>query len=247
MQIDLTGKVVIVTGAAGGIGRAVVAQLVAAGARVVAEDINPAVRELAGADGFVCTLTGEVAAAATAEAAVALAEAQFGGVDILINNAGRTLPKPFADLSDEDWDHLLADNVKGMFVHARAALPALRRRGGGAIVNVSSISGVVGIANLVAYCTSKGAVNSFTQSLALELAPHHIRVNAVAPGVIETPILDPFGANGRASLRESGAQEPIGRAGQPEEIANVVVFLASAHASFMTGAIVLADGGYTAR
>lgn len=247
MKIDLTGQVALVTGAAGGIGRAVVAALLAAGARVVAEDRSPAVSELQSLGASVLTLQGEVADTRTAQAAVALAESAFGGLDILINNAGRTFPKALADTTDAEWDSLMADNVKGMFVHAREALPALRRRGGAAIVNTSSVSGVVGIANLVAYCTSKGAVNQFTKSLALELAPHHIRVNAVAPGVIDTPILDPFGAGGRQSLRESGAGEPLGRAGEPEEIANVILFLAAPQASFMTGAVVLADGGYTAR
>ncbi len=247
MKIDLTGKVALVTGAAGGIGRAVVAALLDAGASVVAEDLNPAVQELEQLSPRVASLCGPVADTGTAQAAVALAEARFGGVDILINNAGRTLPKALADTTDAEWDSLMADNVKGMFVHVREALPSLRRRGNSTIINTSSISGVVGLPNLVAYCASKGAVNQFTKSLALELAPHGIRVNAVAPGVIDTPILDPFGAGGRQSLQEAGAKEPLGRAGQPEEIANVILFLAAPQASFMTGAVVLADGGYTAR
>lgn len=246
MNIDLTGKVALVTGAAGGIGRAVVAALLEAGASVVAEDLNPAVRELEQLSPRLVSVQGPVADTATAQAAVALAEATFGGLDILINNAGRTFPKALADTTDAEWDGLMADNVKGMFVHAREALPSLRRRGGGAIVNTSSVSGVVGMPNLVAYSASKGAVNQFTKSLALELAPHCIRVNAVAPGVIDTPILDLFGANGRQALQEAGANEPLGRAGQPDEIANVILFLASPQASFMTGTIVLADGGYTA-
>ena len=245
MKIDLTGKTALVTGAAGGIGRAVVAGLLAAGARVVAEDLNPAVQELA-QPGRVAALVGAVALAQTARAAVALAEATFGGLDILINCAGRTLPRPFLETTEDEWDHLLADNVKGAFLHAQAAVPALQRRGGGAIVNVSSVSGEVGFLNLVAYCASKGALNMFTKSLALDLAPLHIRVNAVAPGIIETPILDGFVPDGRQALREAGAQAPMGRAGQPTEIANVILFLAAAEASFLTGAIVQADGGYTA-
>ena len=247
MKIDLTGKVALVTGAAGGIGRAAVAALLDAGACVVAEDRDPAVAELAALGPGVATLVGEVARAATAQAAVALAETRFGGLDILLNNAGRSLPKPFADLTEADWDDLLADNVKGMFLHAQAALPALRRRGGGAIVNTSSVSGQVGFPNLVAYCASKGAVDAFTRSLALELAPHNIRVNAVAPGVVETPILDQLVADGRQALREAGAREPLGRAGQPAEIAALLLLLAAPAASFMTGAIVPVDGGYTAR
>ena len=247
MKIDLTGQVALVTGAAGGIGRAVVAALLEAGASVVAEDLNPAVRELEKLSPHLASLSGPVADTGTVRAALALAETRFGGLDMLINNAGRTLPKALADTTDAEWDSLMADNVKGMFVHAREALPYLLKRGGGAIVNTSSVSGVVGMPNLVAYSASKGAVNQFTKSLALELAPHGIRVNAVAPGVIDTPILDPFGAGGRQSLREAGASEPLGRAGHPAEIANLILFLAAPQASFITGTVVLADGGYTAR
>jgi NAD(P)-dependent dehydrogenase (short-subunit alcohol dehydrogenase family) len=247
MNIDLTGKVAIVTGAAGGIGCKIVALLNAAGASVVAEDINPTVKALESLSDNIVAVQGEVAATQTAKAAVALAEKTFGGVDILINNAGRTFPKPFADITDDDWDSLQADNVKGMFVHAREVLPSMTQRGGGTIVNISSTAGVVGMANLVAYCTSKGAVNQFTKSLAIELAPYNIRVNAVAPGIIDTPILDKFVADGRKFLQEEGAKEPLGRAGQPEEIANVILFLAASQSSFMTGSIVLADGGYTAK
>lgn len=144
MKIDLTGKVALVTGAAGGIGRAVVAALLEAGASVVAEDLNPAVRELEQLSPQLVSVQGPVADTTTAQAAVALAEAKFGGIDILINNAGRTFPKALADTTDAEWDSLMADNVKGMFVHAREVLPSLRRRGGGAIVNTSSVSGVVG-------------------------------------------------------------------------------------------------------
>jgi NAD(P)-dependent dehydrogenase (short-subunit alcohol dehydrogenase family) len=270
MKIDLTGKVAIVTGAAGGIGRKTVALLSAAGASVIAEyrtpesltgsrsplsaaeassgakDINPTLKELENLHDNIITLQGEVAATQTAKAAVALAKERFGGVDILINNAGRTFPKPFADITDDDWDSLQADNVKGMFIHAREVLPLMIQRGGGTIVNVSSISSVVGMANLVAYCTSKGAVNQFTKSLAVELAPHNIRVNAVAPGIIDTPILDKFVADGRKVLQEEGAKQPLGRVGQPEEIANIILFLAASESSFMTGSIAIADGGYTA-
>jgi NAD(P)-dependent dehydrogenase (short-subunit alcohol dehydrogenase family) len=245
MKIDLTGKVALVTGAAGGIGKAVVASLLAAGAQVVAEDINPAVAALA-LPNRVATITGAVAVAQTAQAAVRLAETTFEGLDILINCAGRSLPRAFLETTEDEWDNLLADNVKGAFLHAQAAVPALILRGGGTIVNVSSISGEVGLPNLVAYCTSKGAVNLFTKSLALELAPHYIRVNAVAPGVVETSILDSLVANGRQSLRDSGAQAPLGRVGQPEEIARVILFLASAESSFMTGSVTIVDGGYTA-
>jgi NAD(P)-dependent dehydrogenase (short-subunit alcohol dehydrogenase family) len=248
MSIDLNTKVAIVTGAAGGIGRAVVDLFVASGAYVIAEDLTEKVYELQHEfAGKVIALQGEVADRATARKAVQLATEHFGGLDILINNAGRSFPKPFLEINDEDWDNLMATNVKGMFVHAGEAVPAMAERGGGVIVNTSSISGLVGIPNLVAYCTSKGAVTLFTKSLALELAPKNIRVNAIAPGVIETGILDDLTSNGRQVLRDEGAKEPIGRAGTPKEMADVILFLSCAQSSFMTGSIVTADGGYTAK
>jgi NAD(P)-dependent dehydrogenase (short-subunit alcohol dehydrogenase family) len=248
ISIDLEGKVAIVTGAAGGIGLAVVSQLIEAGAKVIAEDKSVLVYKLENQfPEHVFALEGEVAERLTAKRAVMLAIEKFGGVDILVNNAGRSFPKAFLEIKDEDWDSLMADNVKGMFVHASETVPAMILRGGGAIVNTDSISGLVGIENLVTYCTSKGAVSLFTKSLAVELASKNIRVNAVAPGVIETPILDSLILNGREVLRNEGAKEPIGRAGQPDEIANVILFLASSLSSFMTGSIVVADGGYTAK
>ena len=248
VNINLEGKVAIVTGAAGGIGLALVALLIKAGAKVIAEDKSPAVYELESRySGNVYATQGEVAERATAKRAVELAAEKFGGVDILVNNAGRSFPKAFLEIQDGDWDSVMADNVKGMFVHASEAVPSMMTRGGGTIVNTDSISGLVGIANLVTYCTSKGAVSLFTKSLAVELASKNIRVNAVAPGVIETPILDSLAPNGREVLRNEGAKEPIGRAGKPEEIANVILFLASSLSSFMTGTIVVADGGYTAK
>ena len=248
VNINLEGKVAIVTGAAGGIGLAVVALLIEAGANIIAEDKSENVYKLESQyPGNVYATQGEVSERATARRAVDLATEKFGGVDILVNNAGRSFPKAFLEIRDEDWDSVMADNVKGMFVHASEAVPSMIARGGGTIVNTDSISGLVGIANLVTYCTSKGAVSLFTKSLALELAPKNIRVNAVAPGVIETPILDSLTPDGREVLRNEGAKEPIGRAGQPEEIANVILFLSSSLSSFMTGAIVVADGGYTAK
>ena len=248
VNINLEGKVAIVTGAAGGIGLAVVALLIEAGANIIAEDKSENVYKLESRyPGKVYATQGEVSERATARRAVDLATEKFGGVDILVNNAGRSFPKAFLEIRDEDWDSVMADNVKGMFVHASEAVPSMIARGGGTIVNTDSISGLVGIANLVTYCTSKGAVSLFTKSLAVELAPKNIRVNAVAPGVIETPILDSLTPDGREVLRNEGAKEPIGRAGQPEEIANVILFLSSSLSSFMTGAIVVADGGYTAK
>jgi len=247
---DLAGRVAIVTGAAGGLGRAIVKGLAAAGAVIVAEDIAPEVAELETADGRVVALRGDVALSATAEAAVALALARHGRLDLLVNNAGRIVFKSLLDTTDEDFDVLMSTNARGTFVHCRAALPALERSDAAAIVNVASISGLVGLADQCAYCATKGAIVQLTRALAVECAPR-VRINAVAPGAIATPLLlDPLRATGAdldGILAEIGGHHPINRISTPEEIAEVVVFLAGPRSSFMTGSIVAVDGGYTAR
>ena len=247
IEIDLEGRTAIVTGAAGGVGRATVAVLRQAGAAVVAQDIDPAVRDLE-ADGIV-GLVGDVAETAVAESAVATARERFGSLDILVNNAGRFVPKGILDTTDEEWDGLMRDNVRGMFVHARAALPSLLESKG-SIVNVASVSGVVGSPNQTAYCATKGAVVQLTRQLAVEFGPRGVRVNAVGPGAIDTEFvsrslgLPPGVWPVPPEVLES---HPLGRIASPEEIADVIVFLASPLAAFMTGAIVMADGGATAR
>jgi NAD(P)-dependent dehydrogenase (short-subunit alcohol dehydrogenase family) len=244
----LDGAVAIVTGAAGGIGSAVVEQLRAAGASVVAEDIDPAVEELA-ADG-VAPLTGDAAEAGTAKAAVALAHERFGGLDIVINNAGRFLLKPIVETTDEEWDGLMTTNVRSVFVHCREALPRLIANGGGAIVNVSSISGVIGLPAQGAYCATKGAIAQITRQLAIEHAAQGVRVNAVAPGAVDTDFVNAALAGApdlQAARGDIGNSHPIGRMADPSEIARIMVFLASPAASFMTGAVVMADGGFTAQ
>jgi NAD(P)-dependent dehydrogenase (short-subunit alcohol dehydrogenase family) len=245
---SLDGAVAIVTGAAGGIGSAVVEQLRAAGASVVAEDIDPAVEELA-ADG-VAPLTGDAADAGTAKAAVAFAHERFGGLDIVINNAGRFLLKPIVETTDEEWDGLMTTNVRSVFVHCREALPRLIANGGGAIVNVSSISGVIGLPGQGAYCATKGAIAQITRQLAIEHAAQGVRVNAVAPGAVDTDFVNAALAGApdlQAARSDIGKSHPIGRMADPSEIARIMVFLASPAASFMTGAVVMADGGFTAQ
>jgi NAD(P)-dependent dehydrogenase (short-subunit alcohol dehydrogenase family) len=244
---ELAGAVAIVTGAAGGVGRATVELLRARGARVVAEDLNPAVGELE--DERVATLQGDVAEPDTARRAVAVARERFGAVNVVINNAGRFLMKPTAETTDDDWDGMLRDNVRGAFLHCREALPALSESGDGRIVNVASISGTIGLPGQTAYCSTKGALVQLTRQLAIEHAPR-VRVNAVAPGAIDTGFMDDALAgipDREATMRSIASSHPLNRLARPREIAEVIAFLASPRSSIITGAILMADGGFTAQ
>ncbi len=249
---EFDGQVAIVTGAAGGVGREVVRLLHAAGASVVAEDLNPAVADLETDDGRIVAVQGDVADAATADAAVAAAIDRFGRLDVLVNNAARFLMKGILDTSDEEWDGVMTTNVRGFFVHSRAALPALAERDASAIVNMASISGLIGLPLQAAYCASKGAIINLTRQLAVDYGPDGIRVNAICPGYIDTglgrrgPRLSAEDFEAATAVREKAAgMQPLGRQAQPAEVAAVALFLASDAASFMTGSIVPVDGGCT--
>lgn len=242
---SLEGRVAIVTGAARGIGRATAELLLARGARVVASDRLPAVQELAGES--CAALVGDVADEDVSRRTVALAAARFGRLDILVNNAGRTLNKPLMETSAGEWDAVMATNARGAFLHAREAVRAMVGAGGGAIVNVASLASLVAMKDLAAYAASKGAMAQLTKAIAVEYGAAGIRCNAVAPGVVVTDILQSTGvADSREVLAGFGAAHPIGRVGQPSEIAEVIAFLASPASSFVTGAILAADGGFTA-
>lgn len=244
MSGDFAGRVAVVTGAAGSLGQAVVEQLVARGGSVVAVDLEPVAESQA-----VAAIEGDVAVAATADRAVALAEERFGGLDVLVCNAGQIVWKPVVETTEEEWDRVQAVNVKGMFLFCRAAIPAMRRRGVGAIVSTASISGVVGLPLQSAYSASKGAIVQLTRQLAIECAPE-IRVNAVAPGAIDTPFLQRLvdSTDDPAGLTDAiAADHPLGRIAAAEEVARTIVFLASDAASFVSGAVLAVDGGFTAR
>jgi NAD(P)-dependent dehydrogenase (short-subunit alcohol dehydrogenase family) len=208
---ELAGRVALVTGAAGGIGSAVTARLLAAGASVVAEDLDPLPAPDGYADRF-AVVQGDAAQAATARAAVHAATAGFGRLDILVNLAGRFLGQSILDTSDEAWDALMATNVRSVFVHCREAVPALLAGGGGAIVTAGSISGQVGLAQQAAYGTTKAAVTLLTRQLAVEYASSGLRANVVAPGARRHRLRRPFpGGRGR------GAGHAGSRGGQAAE------------------------------
>jgi NAD(P)-dependent dehydrogenase (short-subunit alcohol dehydrogenase family) len=245
---SLEGRVAIVTGAASGVGRATTVRLLERGAHVVAVDLAPSVHELAGVD--VAAVEGDVALAETAEAAVAAARERWQRLDVLVNNAAMILYKGILDTSEEEWDRLLAVNVRGAFLFSRAAIPAMLEGGGGAIVSTASISGLVGLPGQAAYAASKGAIVQLTKQLAVEYAPHGIRVNAVAPGAIDTPFLRSFvdaQENPGAVAAAIASHHPLGRMATAGEVADAIVFLASDDAAFVTGTIFPIDGGFTAQ
>jgi NAD(P)-dependent dehydrogenase (short-subunit alcohol dehydrogenase family) len=254
---DLAGRVALVTGAGRGIGEATARALAAAGARVIATDISApsALAQELGGIAAAQDVTSEDAWAAT----MTLAREQSGGLDILVNNAGLFLAKPLTDTSLEEWRRLHAVNVEGVFLGCKHAIPLLaeraaRWRGGAAIVNLSSVAGIAGAALAVCYNSTKGAVRLLTKGLAMELAPAQIRVNSVHPGIIQTDMADQLvsefsGATGVGGndLRDRFTQShPLGHFGEPRNIADAIVFLASDKAAFMTGTELVVDGGFTA-
>ncbi|GAC1465910.1 MAG: glucose 1-dehydrogenase [Isosphaeraceae bacterium] len=250
--MDLTGKVTVVTGASSGIGEAIARVFVEAGACVVAVDVNPDLPSILSQlpRERLCCVVGDVALESTAVAYTRQALETFGRVDVMINNAGIACIKPIADHTPEEWDRVMNVNVKAIYWSARAVVPVMKQAGGGLFLNTGSISSVVGIEGQGAYGPSKGAVIQITRQMAVDYAPDNIRVNAVCPGTVDTPLL-------RQAAIDSGDAErflqglksghPIGRIASAEEIARFFQFLASDHARFFTGAVLMIDGGFTAR
>ncbi|NVI92295.1 SDR family NAD(P)-dependent oxidoreductase [Actinomadura sp. BRA 177] len=242
---DLTDRVAVVTGAARGIGRATALLLRDRGARLVVTDRSPTVKDLASTD--VAPLVGDVADEDLARSTMQLALDRFGRLDILVNNAGRTLNKPITETTVDDFEGILRVNARGNFVQAREAFRVMEAGGGGAIVSIASVSSVVAFETQTAYAASKGALAQMTRVLAIEGGPKGIRSNAVLPGVIDTDIMEGVVENGREMLASFGPAHPIGRIGRPEEVAETVAFLVSDASSFITGALLPVDGGWTAQ
>jgi NAD(P)-dependent dehydrogenase (short-subunit alcohol dehydrogenase family) len=246
-RMRFAGKGVIVTGAARGIGRACALAFAAEGARVVVADIDAAGGEAAVAaigerGGTGTAVACDVGDAAQACALVASARAWAGSVDVLVNNAGILRTADVLDVTEADFDAVLRVNLKGAFLVARAAARAMVACGGGAIVNMSSVNGVLAIPSQLPYCVSKGGLDQLTRVLALGLADRGVRVNAIGPGSIMTELLKVV-MHDDAARQRILSRTPLGRCGAPEEVARLALFLASEDASYMTGQVVYIDGG----
>lgn len=240
------GKVVLVTGASTGIGLATVARVAAEGGRVYAGSRKPVDARPADATAIRLDVTDE----AQWTAAIATVVRDAGRLDVLVNNAGVRESGGIEETTMALWDHLIRTNLTSTFLGCRAAVPALKAAGGGAIVNVGSITGIRGTEAMVAYSASKSGITTLTASLALDLAPFGIRVNAVAPAAIRTRMVTDWlaqSADEAAAEAVVRAKHPIGRIGRPEEVASVIAFLASQDASFMTGLTIPVDGGRSVR
>lgn len=251
----LTGKVAIVTGAGTGIGRACAELFAREGAAVVLagrrqQPLEEVATGVTASGGRSVVHPCDVTRAADVESLVARARKEYGGLNLVVNNAAYWMAGTAEETSQDDWERMLATNLTGVFLLSRQALPELRRAGGGAIINIGSVLGMVGMKRRVAYAASKGGLVQLTKAMALDHAAEKIRINCVCPSLVETPM-------GRESLERAGdaaserarriAQIPFGRVGTPEDVAALVLFLASDDASWITGAVIPLDGGFTAQ
>jgi len=249
---QFAGKVALITGGNAGIGRAAAIEFAKQGAKVVVSgrrerEGNAVVAEIHALGGEAIFVRTDVSKATDVKAMIEQTLATFGRLDFAFNNAGvEQALTPLTDQTEETYDQIMDINVKGVWLSLKHEIPAMLKTGGGAIVNNSSVGGLIGFATIPIYIASKHAVNGLTKSVALEYAKQNVRVNAVAPGAIETRMFREFAAVPEVKQALEGSI-PIGRVGQPEEIASIVIWLCSAGASFTTGQILAVDGGYTAQ
>jgi 3-oxoacyl-[acyl-carrier protein] reductase len=253
MYPDLKGKVVIITGARRGMGRSHAIAFAKEGAKVVVSDISledgeRVVEEIKKLGGEAMAIKCDVSKKEEVEEMVKKTIEKWGRIDVLVNNAAIAQFKPFLEMTEEDWDKTIDINLKGYFLCAQAVAKEMVKQKSGVIINIASIAmGQIGIGfpNLVHYVASKGGIVGMTEALALELAPFNIRVNSVSPGVIDTPMVDPVRAD-KQTLEGILMRVPMRRMGKPEEVSNLVLFLASDASSYMTGSNVVIDGGWLA-
>ena len=246
------GKVAFVTGAASGIGRAAALAFAREGANVTVADVDfdgnrETARLIEEAGGKALAVRCDVTRAADVQAALRKTTDAFGRLDFALNNAGVEPKKlvPTAEVDEEEWDRIMGIDLRGVFLCMKYEIPLMLAQGGGAIVNTSSGAGVIGIKNNAVYTAAKHGVIGLTRAAALEYAAKHVRINAVCPGYIDTPMIERFAGRGEEARAKVIAEEPIGRMGTPEEIAATVVWMCSDAAGFMVGHALVVDGGQT--
>jgi len=252
-MLNLKNKVAIITGARRGMGRTHALTLAKAGAKVVVSDISledceKVVKEIKKQKGEALAVKCDVSKKEEVGELVKKTVDKWGKLDILINNAGICQFKPFLELTEEEWDRTININLKGYFFCSQAAAKEMAKQKSGVIVNIASVAmgqQGIGFPNIVHYCASKGGIVGMTEALAVELAPYNIRVNAISPGMIDTPMIDPIKKDPQ---QEKGilARIPMHRVADAQEVSNLVLFLASDESSYMTGSTVVIDGGWLA-
>ena len=246
----LEGKVALVTGAGSGIGYAIAEALATEGASVVVnylgyeQDARALAEKLSAAGPRSIAVAADVSRSDHVQAMVDTAVSELGGVDVLVNNAGIERAHPFFELPEQDWDLMLGVNLKGVFLCTQACGRVMKERGGGSVINISSVHEDVAFPGFAAYCASKGGVRMLMRDLAVELAPFGIRVNNIAPGAIATPI-NTATLHDPSKVAALKSIIPLGRLGEPGEVAQVALFLASARSSYVTGSTYYVDGGMT--
>src|SRR5688572_9784080 len=246
------GKAAFVTGGGSGIGRVTALAFAQRGARVavvghLAEPVEETAALIREGGGEAIALVCDVSRANEVEAAVAQTIEAFGRLDFAFNNAGIEQPvKPIVDLTEDEWDRLMAVNLRGVFLCMKRQIPAMLTNGGGVIVNTSSGAGVMGIPGQGAYAATKFGLIGLTKSAALDYAAQNVRINAICPGIIDTPMMDRFSGGTDEGRARVIAQEPVGRMGRPEEIASAVMWMCSDDAGFLVGHALVMDGGQTA-
>lgn len=250
----LAGKVALITGGGTGIGRAIALAFAREGAKVAVagrrlEKLREVAGEIEGQGGEGLAIACDVARAEDAEGAVKQVVERFGLLNVLVNNAGALNAATIEGITEEEWDGMMSINLKGPFLMSRAALPAFRKAGAGAIVNVGSILGLVAMKERAAYCASKGGVTMLTKAMALDHAQEQVRVNCICPSIVETELVKGLfaaGEQGQMLKVARIASIPLGRIGRPGDVAELAVFLASEEAAWLTGAAIPLDGGLSA-
>ncbi|MGZ4875441.1 MAG: SDR family NAD(P)-dependent oxidoreductase [Candidatus Angelobacter sp.] len=246
----LAGKVAIITGGGSGIGKAIAVAFVREGAQVVIAGRDGKKLEAAAAEigGDCLAVSADVSSASGVQRLVNAALEKFKSINILVNNAAVLLPGTAESLSEEDFDQTFSVNVRGLWLMSRAVLPHMRasKGSGGSIVNIGSVLSLVGARNRVAYSASKGAVMAMTKAMALDHAAENIRVNCICPGIVETEMVAKFNTD-ESVRRQRVAMHPMGRFGQPDDVASAAVFLASNESGWTTGSVLTVDGGYSAQ